>query len=94
MAGGPAAGGGVFRGAPDPGGGAERVRAHQEPAGNGRTGRGEWSGDAAKRAAGWSTATPVTVEEKVEHPGLRGPRDDGGAGGARALLTERHSSGE
>ncbi|MFI8932547.1 DUF6192 family protein [Streptomyces sp. NPDC053474] len=31
-----------------------------------RTGRSEWNGDAAKRAAGWASATPVTVEEKVE----------------------------
>ncbi|WP_055567799.1 DUF6192 family protein [Streptomyces atriruber] len=33
---------------------------------NERTGQHQWSGDAAKRAAGWSTATPVTVQEKVE----------------------------
>ncbi|WP_272902806.1 DUF6192 family protein [Streptomyces sp. BA2] len=33
---------------------------------NERTGRRRWSGDAAKRAAGWSTATPVTAQEKVE----------------------------
>ncbi|MGX8903822.1 DUF6192 family protein [Streptomyces netropsis] len=33
---------------------------------NERTGRSQWSGDAAKRAAGWSTATPVTVAEKVD----------------------------
>ncbi|MBT2385888.1 DUF6192 family protein [Streptomyces sp. ISL-11] len=38
----------------------------KSPPVNERTGRSEWSGDAAKRAAGWSTATPVTVEEKVE----------------------------
>ncbi|AZQ40068.1 hypothetical protein EJ357_47365 [Streptomyces cyaneochromogenes] len=38
----------------------------QHPPANERTGRREWSGDAAKRAAGWSTATPATVEEKVE----------------------------
>lgn len=38
----------------------------QHPPASERTGRCEWSGDAAKRAAGWSTATPVTVEEKVE----------------------------
>ncbi|WP_225987519.1 DUF6192 family protein [Streptomyces spectabilis] len=33
---------------------------------NERTGLSQWSGDAAKRAAGWASATPVTVEEKVE----------------------------
>ncbi|WP_063804140.1 DUF6192 family protein [Streptomyces roseifaciens] len=38
----------------------------KSPPVNERTGRSQWSGDAAKRAAGWSTATPVTVEEKVE----------------------------
>nr|WP_237330043.1 DUF6192 family protein [Streptomyces sp. BA2] len=38
----------------------------QSPPVNERTGRSEWSGDAAKRAAGWASATPVTVEEKVE----------------------------
>ncbi|MEU2874164.1 DUF6192 family protein [Streptomyces olivoreticuli] len=38
----------------------------KEPPVNERTGRSEWSGDSAKRAAGWATATPVTVEEKIE----------------------------
>lgn len=38
----------------------------QHPPVNERTGRSEWSGDAAKRAAGWATATPVTAAEKVE----------------------------
>ncbi|MFF8190780.1 DUF6192 family protein [Streptomyces bobili] len=38
----------------------------QHPPVNERTGRSEWNGDAAKRAAGWATATPVTVAEKVE----------------------------
>ncbi|QCX82292.1 hypothetical protein C9F11_44925 (plasmid) [Streptomyces sp. YIM 121038] len=33
---------------------------------NERTGRYSWDGDAAKRAVGWKTSTPVTVEEKVE----------------------------
>ncbi|MGW3380528.1 DUF6192 family protein [Streptomyces albogriseolus] len=33
---------------------------------NERTGRRSWDGDAAKRAVGWKTSTPVTVEEKVE----------------------------
>ncbi|WP_372411758.1 DUF6192 family protein [Streptomyces luteireticuli] len=38
----------------------------KSPPVNERTGRSQWSGDAAKRAAGWSTATPVTVAEKVD----------------------------
>ncbi|MCQ8835834.1 DUF6192 family protein [Streptomyces malaysiensis] len=38
----------------------------QHPPVNERTGLSEWSGDAAKRAAGWATATPVTAAEKVE----------------------------
>lgn len=33
---------------------------------NERTGRRAWDGDAAKRAVGWKTSTPVTVQEKVE----------------------------
>ncbi|MFE1884173.1 DUF6192 family protein [Streptomyces diastatochromogenes] len=50
----------ILASAPDP------YELIQHPPANERTGRCEWSGDAAKRAAGWSTATPVTVEEKVE----------------------------
>ncbi|MFJ8391093.1 DUF6192 family protein [Streptomyces sp. NPDC094438] len=38
----------------------------QHPPADERTGECRWSGDAAKRAAGWPTATPVTVAEKVE----------------------------
>ncbi|MBT2529739.1 hypothetical protein J7E91_31215 [Streptomyces sp. ISL-99] len=38
----------------------------QHPPVDERTGESRWSGDAAKRAAGWPTATPVTVAEKVE----------------------------
>jgi hypothetical protein len=38
----------------------------RHPPVNERTGECRWSGDAAKRAAGWATATPVTVAEKVE----------------------------
>ncbi|MFG2732511.1 DUF6192 family protein [Streptomyces canus] len=95
VAGGPAAGGDVLRGAPDPGGGAGRVRAHQRSAGNGRTGRSKWSQPAAKRAAGWSTATPVTVEVKVEAiRDLAADETVAALAVPRALLTERHSSGD
>ncbi|MET7976299.1 DUF6192 family protein [Streptomyces mirabilis] len=38
----------------------------QHPPVNERTGESRWTGDAAKRATGWPTATPVTVAEKVE----------------------------
>ncbi|WP_425824853.1 DUF6192 family protein [Streptomyces fractus] len=38
----------------------------RNPPVNERTGQARWSGDAAKRAAGWATATPVTVAEKVD----------------------------
>ncbi|MER6046637.1 DUF6192 family protein [Streptomyces sp. NPDC001793] len=38
----------------------------KSPPVNERTGRSQRSGHAAKRAAGWSTATPVAVEEKAE----------------------------
>ncbi|WP_327359738.1 DUF6192 family protein [Streptomyces sp. NBC_01304] len=38
----------------------------QHPPLDERTGESRWSGDAAKRVAGWPTATPVTVAEKVE----------------------------
>lgn len=36
----------------------------KSPPVNKRTDRSQWSGDTAKRAAGWSTVTPVPVEEK------------------------------
>lgn len=38
----------------------------KDPPLNERTGRRQWNADAAKRAAGWSTATPVTAQKKVE----------------------------
>ncbi|MGI5466207.1 DUF6192 family protein [Streptomyces sp. CA-132043] len=37
-----------------------------QPPLNERTGRRGWDGDAAKRAVGWKTTTPVTVQERVE----------------------------
>ncbi|MGW6791603.1 DUF6192 family protein [Streptomyces chartreusis] len=43
----------------------------RHPPADDRTGEVRWSGDAAKRAAGWPSATPVTVTEQVEAiPGL------------------------
>ncbi|WP_346093955.1 DUF6192 family protein [Streptomyces olivaceiscleroticus] len=41
----------------------ERIK---DPPVNERTGRRQWSGDAANWVTGWATATPVTVQEKVE----------------------------
>ncbi len=41
----------------------ERIK---DPPLNERTGRRQWSGDAAKWVVGWATATPVTVQAKVE----------------------------
>ncbi|MES4886204.1 DUF6192 family protein [Streptomyces sp. NPDC000349] len=46
----------------------------RHPPADNRTGEMRWSGDAAKRAAGWSSATPVTVTEKVE--AIRGLAQD------------------
>ncbi|MGW1365265.1 DUF6192 family protein [Streptomyces chartreusis] len=46
----------------------------RHPPADDRTGEVRWSGDAAKRAAGWSSATPVTVSEKVE--AIRGLAQD------------------